>query len=69
LNDKRHFAIPRREIKSSPKDYLPYPAQHQRVQGTNGGWFSFAYIYSWELQYGMTAKKGRELFITNYRVG
>ncbi len=28
--------------------------------------FSFAYIYSWELQYGMSAKKGRELFITNY---
>jgi DNA adenine methylase len=30
--------------------------------------FSFAYIYSWELQYGMTTKKGKELFITNYRV-
>jgi DNA adenine methylase len=30
--------------------------------------FSFAYIYSWELQYGMTAKKGKELFITNYKV-
>ncbi len=30
--------------------------------------FSFAHIYSWELQYGMTAKKGKELFITNYRV-
>jgi len=29
--------------------------------------FGFAYIYGWELQYGMTAKKGRELFITNYR--
>ena len=29
--------------------------------------FSFAYISSWQLQYGMTAKKGRELFITNYR--
>jgi len=28
--------------------------------------FSFAYIYSWELQYGMSAKKGKELFITNY---
>jgi Site-specific DNA methylase len=36
--------------------------------------FSFAYIYPWEIQYGMnnykrkTARKGRELFITNYRV-
>jgi DNA adenine methylase len=36
--------------------------------------FSFAYIYPWELQYGMnnykrkTARKGRELFITNYRI-
>jgi len=30
--------------------------------------FSFAYIYSWELQYGMAAKKGREIIITNYRV-
>jgi DNA adenine methylase len=36
--------------------------------------FSFAYIYTWELQYGMnnykrkTARKGRELFITNYRI-
>ncbi len=37
-------------------------------------YFSFAYIYNWELQYGMnnykqeTAKKGKELFITNYLV-
>jgi len=36
--------------------------------------FSFAYIYPWEHQYGMnnykqkTAKKGRELFITNYKI-
>ncbi len=36
--------------------------------------FSFANIYDWELQYGMnnykqeTAKKGKELFITNYLV-
>jgi len=36
--------------------------------------FSFAYIYHWELQYGMnnykqkTAKKGKELFITNYKI-
>ena len=30
--------------------------------------FSFAYIHSWQLQYGMTAKKGKELLITNYRV-
>ena len=36
--------------------------------------FSFAYIYEWELQYGMNnykqkkAKKGNELFITNYPV-
>jgi DNA adenine methylase len=36
--------------------------------------FSFANIYDWELQYGMnnykqeTAKKGKELFITNYHV-
>jgi DNA adenine methylase len=36
--------------------------------------FSFAYIYPWELQYGMnnykrkTARKGRELFITSYRI-
>jgi DNA adenine methylase len=28
--------------------------------------FSFAYIYSWELQYGMSAKKGRELLISNF---
>ena len=28
--------------------------------------FSYACIYSWELQYGMSAKKGRELFIANY---
>ena len=31
--------------------------------------FSFAYIYPWEIQYGMTAKKGKELFITNYKTG
>ena len=37
-------------------------------------YFSFAYIYDWELQYGMNnykqekAKKGKELFITNYLV-
>lgn len=36
--------------------------------------FSFAYIYEWELQYGMNnykkekAQKGKELFITNYPV-
>lgn len=36
--------------------------------------FDFAYIYPWELQYGMnnykqdTARKGKELFITNYRI-
>lgn len=36
--------------------------------------FSFAYIYEWELQYGMNnykqqkADKGKELFITNYPV-
>lgn len=36
--------------------------------------FAFAYIYEWKLQYGMnnykqkTAKKGSELFITNYPV-
>ncbi|BAZ03326.1 D12 class N6 adenine-specific DNA methyltransferase (plasmid) [Tolypothrix tenuis PCC 7101] len=36
--------------------------------------FSFAYIYEWELQYGMNnykqqkAEKGKELFITNYPV-
>jgi DNA adenine methylase len=36
--------------------------------------FSFAYIYPWELKYGMTnyrrktLRKGRELFITNYRI-
>ncbi|WP_339748135.1 DNA adenine methylase [Fervidobacterium sp.] len=36
--------------------------------------FSFAYIYEWELQYGMnnykqpTARKGKELFITNYMI-
>ncbi len=36
--------------------------------------FSFAHIYTWELQYGMnnymqkTAAKGKELFITNYPV-
>ncbi len=36
--------------------------------------FNFAYIYPWELQYGMnnykqnSAKKGKELFITNYRI-
>jgi DNA adenine methylase len=36
--------------------------------------FSFAYIYEWTLQYGMnnyqqpTAKKGNELFITNYEL-
>jgi DNA adenine methylase len=28
--------------------------------------FSFANIYSWELQYGMTAKKGREILIANF---
>ncbi len=36
--------------------------------------FNFAYIYPWELQYGMNnykqgnARKGRELFIANYRL-
>ncbi len=36
--------------------------------------FEFAYIYEWELQYGMNnykqkqAKKGRELFICNYKL-
>lgn len=36
--------------------------------------FDFAYIYSWEMQYGMNnykqaaAEKGQELFITNYEV-
>jgi DNA adenine methylase len=36
--------------------------------------FSFAYIYPWEMQYGMnnykqsSAKKGKELFITNYKL-
>lgn len=36
--------------------------------------FGFAYIYPWELQYGMNnyrqgnAKKGKELFIANYRL-
>jgi DNA adenine methylase len=36
--------------------------------------FNFAYIYPWELQYGMNnykqknAKKGKELFITNYKL-
>lgn len=36
--------------------------------------FSFAYIYPWELQYGMnnykqdTARKGRELLIANYKL-
>jgi DNA adenine methylase len=29
--------------------------------------FGFASIYSWELQYGMSAKKGKELLITNYK--
>jgi len=28
--------------------------------------FSFAYMYSWELQYGMSARRGRELFVSNY---
>jgi len=28
--------------------------------------FSFAYIYPFEIQYGMTTKKGKELIITNY---
>ena len=37
--------------------------------------FEFANIYEWELQYGMNnykqekAKKGRELFISNYEIG
>jgi len=36
--------------------------------------FDFAFIYEWELQYGMNnykqkqAKKGNELFITNYPI-
>lgn len=36
--------------------------------------FQFAYIYAWEMQYGMNnymqekAAKGKELFITNYKV-
>jgi len=30
------------------------------------GLFSFANIYSWELQYGMSAKKGREILISNF---
>jgi DNA adenine methylase len=36
--------------------------------------FGFAYIYEWELQYGMNnyrqgkAEKGKELFITNYKL-
>jgi DNA adenine methylase len=28
-----------------------------------------SYDLSWELQYGMTAKKGKELFTTNYKTG
>jgi DNA adenine methylase len=28
--------------------------------------FSFAHIYSWELQYGMSAKKGREILVSNF---
>jgi len=28
--------------------------------------FSFANIYSWELQYGMSAKKGREILVSNF---
>ena len=28
--------------------------------------FSFANIYSWELQYGITAKKGKEILISNF---
>jgi DNA adenine methylase len=32
------------------------------------GLFSFAYIYSWELQYGMSVKKGREILISNFKV-
>jgi hypothetical protein len=37
--------------------------------------FEFANIYEWELQYGMNnykqekAKKGQELFISNYEIG
>lgn len=37
--------------------------------------FSFANIYEWELQYGMNnykqknARKGKELFISNYDIG
>ena len=30
--------------------------------------FSFANIYQWELQYGMTSRKGKELLITNYEI-
>jgi site-specific DNA-adenine methylase len=36
--------------------------------------FNFAYIYPWEMQYGMNnykqdnAKKGKELFIANYKL-
>jgi len=30
--------------------------------------FSFANIYPWELQYGMTTRKGKELLITNYKI-
>lgn len=36
--------------------------------------FSFAYLYEWDLQYGMNnykqgkAQKGKELFISNYPV-
>ena len=30
--------------------------------------FSFAYIYPFEIQYGMTKKKGEELIITNYPI-
>jgi DNA adenine methylase len=30
--------------------------------------FNFAYIYPWEVQYGMSNKKGKELFIANYKV-
>ena len=28
--------------------------------------FSFTYIYSWEIQYGMSAKKGREILVSNF---
>lgn len=65
--DHRRFA---KFMKDCPHQWLITYDDCEEVRNN----FSFAFIYEWELQYGMNnykqkqAKKGNELFITNYPV-